>query len=179
MTLTGFPAHRPVTSRGTRILRRGSPLALCGRWPCSGSLFPPLAAVACAALPRTETADMFHVLQKGPWPGRDPYGNLPHTALSRAAAPASCGAVSRLHSAAAGPAPAPCFRRRRRSPAQQFLVRKQRICSTACNKARRLGVTRTGISRGLKNSPLDCFLRAAARRPVRFLVRKHKNSPPA
>ena len=50
-------------------------------------------------------------------------------------------------------------------------------CSTACKKARGRAVTRTGISRGLKNSPLDCFLRAAARRPVCFLVRKHKNKP--
>ena len=33
-------------------------LALCGRWPCSGSLFPPQAAVACAAIPRTEAIFM-------------------------------------------------------------------------------------------------------------------------
>ena len=148
MALTKSTAGRPVTSRGTRILRRGFPLALCGHRPCSGSLFPPQAAVACAAIPRTEAADMFHGLQKSPWPGRDPYGNLPRAALSRTAAPASCGAVSRLHSAAAGPAPAPCFRHWRRSPAQHFLVRKLRICSTACKKARGRGVTRTGISRG-------------------------------
>lgn len=63
MTLTESPAHRPVTSRGTRILRRGFPLALCGRWPCSGFLFPPQAVVACAAIPRMEAADMFHGLQ--------------------------------------------------------------------------------------------------------------------
>lgn len=71
----------------------------------------------------------------------DPYGNLPRAKkqstglffahcgappLSRAAAPASGGADFRLPSAAAGPAPAPCIRRRRRSPAQQFLVRKQK-----------------------------------------------------
>ena len=31
-------------------------------------------------------------------------------------------------------------------------------------------MTHAGISRGLKNSPLDCFLCAAAHRPVRFLA---------
>ncbi|MCI6624341.1 MAG: hypothetical protein MSB96_10295 [Subdoligranulum sp.] len=35
---------------GTRIVLRGQkPLALCDRCPCSGSLFPPLAALTFAA----------------------------------------------------------------------------------------------------------------------------------
>ena len=38
IVLTKSTARRPVTSRGSRILRRGFPLALCGRWPCSGSI---------------------------------------------------------------------------------------------------------------------------------------------
>ena len=39
-------------------------------------------------------------------------------------------------------------------------------------------MTHAGISRGLKNSPLDCFLCAAAHCPVRFLARDtRKNTP--
>ena len=122
MALTGFPAHRPVTSRGSRILRRGFPLALCGRWPCSGFLFPPQPAA-----------------------GRDPYGNLPRAALSRAAAPASCGAVS---------PPALCGRR----PCSGSLFPPQAAVACAAlprteaadlfhglQKSPRPGVTRTGI----------------------------------
>ena len=136
MALTKSPARRPVTSRGTRILRRGFPACTLRppallRLPVSaaggGRLRSNSSYGSCGSVPRPA---------KRPVAGRDPYGNLPRAALSRTAAPASCGAVSRLHSAAAGPAPAPCFRRRRRSPAQQFLVWKLRICSTACKKAR-------------------------------------------
>ena len=38
------------------------------------------------------------------------------------------------------------------------------------------GMTRTGISRGLSKAPPELCLRTAVRRPVRFLVRKQKNS---
>ena len=38
------------------------------------------------------------------------------------------------------------------------------------------GMTHTGISRGLSKAPPGLCLRAAVRRPVRFLVRKQKNS---
>ena len=34
-----------------------------------------------------------------------------------------------------------------------------------------------GVSRGLKNSPLDCFLRTAVRRPVRPLNTGNKKVP--
>ena len=40
-------------------------------------------------------------------------------------------------------------------------------------------MTHAGISRGLKNSPLDCFLCAAAHRPVRFLARDTRKNTPA
>ena len=48
--------RRPVSGAGAphRAAPLGAGLALCDPWPCSGSLYPPQAAVACAAIPRTE-----------------------------------------------------------------------------------------------------------------------------
>ena len=49
-TASALPKCSIMSGCGTRIVLRGQkPLALCGRRPCFGSLFPPLAALTFAA----------------------------------------------------------------------------------------------------------------------------------
>ena len=47
---SALPKYSIMSGCGTRIVLRGQkPLALCDRFPCFGSLFPPLAALTFAA----------------------------------------------------------------------------------------------------------------------------------
>ena len=92
----------------------------------------------------------------------DPYGE----------SPAPCGTVRRT-------VPPGRDRRLRRGrtgcsiPVQSLTKKQNKRKSTCLTRKQVLLVvvgkdsplTRTGISRGLKNSPLDCFLRTAVRRP--------------
>ena len=49
-TASALPKCSIMSGCGTRIVLRGQkPLALCDRYPCFGSLFPPLAALTFAA----------------------------------------------------------------------------------------------------------------------------------
>ncbi len=53
LTRRESPPGRPVPGAGTphQAAPLGAGLAFCGPRPCSGSLYPPQAAVACAAIP--------------------------------------------------------------------------------------------------------------------------------